>query len=147
VSARTALSLDKLLEEARRINGTDLETPLPDGEVIKTAGSAWKYQQDGKNWAGTKGVAQLSYEELMRLARPRSGGDAALLVALLRTQHAERGAPFAIVPRAMARDQVFPGWSEHRFRQALKVAVDCGFIERITAGGRYPGDPAQYRLI
>jgi hypothetical protein len=137
---------EALLAEGHRYNREALSPPLPDGEVEKTARSAWRYQSEGKNWLGTHGNVRWPVEVVNRCAAHKHGGDALILTTILRSNHAYRNGPFAIAARAMARDQVIVGWSEHRTRKALQAALKLGLIDLVYQGGHYPGDPSLYRL-
>jgi hypothetical protein len=75
----------------------------------------------------------------------KHGGDAVILMTVLRAKHAQRET-FPVAARAIAKHQVVAGWSEHRTRTALAAAVDLDLIERVHKGGRFPGDPSLYRL-
>jgi hypothetical protein len=69
-----------------------------------------------------------------------------ILMTILRANHSKRDGPFAVAPRAMARDQVIPGWSEYRTRQALKAALQLGWLKLVYKGGHGLHDPSLYEL-
>ena len=120
--------------------------PLSPAEVEKTARSAWRCQTEGRNGVGSQGYAYWSVEKVLKCAPDRHGGDAIILTTVLQAKHAKRKEVFAVAPRAMAKHQVIPGWSEHRTRTALAAAVELELIVPVHKGGRFPGDPSLYRL-
>ena len=87
-----------------------------------------------------------SVEQVLSCAFHKHCGDAIILTTVLRAKHAKRKKAFAVVPRAMARDQVIPGWSEHRTRQALHAALDLGLVRPVYKGGHRLHDPSLYEL-
>jgi Primase C terminal 1 (PriCT-1) len=143
---RAARGKPQRSSEARSFNEQSLSPPLPDAEVAKTARSAWRYQSEKRNWVGSEGHVTWPVAQVLRCAPHKQGGDALILTTVLRAKHATRKESFAAATRAMARDQVIPGWSEHRTRQGLQAALKLGLITRIYKGGQGPGDPSRYRL-
>ena len=139
-------SFDGLLAEASRFNNEVLTPSLSPAEVEKTAHSAWRYQTESRNWVGSQGHVTWPVELVQMCAPHKHGGDAVILMTVLRAKHAKRKAAFAVAPRGMARHQVIPGWSEHRTRMALAAAVELELIAPVRKGGRYPGDRSLYRL-
>jgi hypothetical protein len=146
-AARDVVSFDGLIAEAQQYNEETLRPSLSDMEVVKTASSVWKYRGDGKIWVGTPGRVQWSVEQAQTCATHKHGGDAIILMTVLRAKHAKREKPFAVALRAMADRQLLYSWSEHRYRMALAAALDLRLIERVYKGGRGPGDPSLYRLV
>lgn len=144
--AHTADGYSAVLAAAHSFNQETLSPPLPDAEVEKTARSAWRYQSEGRIWRGSRGHARWSVELVLRCAPHKHGGDAIILATVLLAKHAMRKETFAVAARAMAENQVIPGWSEHRTRNALQAAVELELVKRVHKGGRWPGDPSLYRL-
>ncbi len=144
--ARYVDGWDALIAVARSFNGDHLFPSLLDAEVVKTARSVWRYQSEGRIWFGSRGHVSWSVERVQTCAPHKHGGDAVVLMTVLRVKHAKRKGPFAVVPRAMADHQVVAGWSEHRTRAALAAAVELELIVPVHKGRRYPGDPSLYRL-
>ena len=144
-NAASAKSCDGLSGIAHRFNTARLSPPLPTVEVEKTAASAWKYQQQGKNRLGAPPSAWLPFTEIDRLLSEPKGADALALLCLLKRNHgarSARGEPFAIVCKAMARDRSIKGWrSPRKYNNALSVLQKLGFVVRLRPshrqGGRY----------
>ena len=87
-----------------------------------------------------------SVERVLLRAFHKHSGDAMILTTVLRAKHAKRKEAFAVAPRAMARDQVIPGWTEHRTRQALHAALQLGWLKPVYKGGHQLHDPSLYEL-
>ena len=119
------------------------DPPLPEADVLKTANSAWKCEQEGRNYVG-RGKLLITPDAMFKalISLPR-GVDALALHLLLRSTH-NADAQFALSPKAMARDQTLPGWSHVRVRKAKDTLVVGGFLKRVSRGGSGPGDPAQF---
>jgi hypothetical protein len=119
------------------------DPPLPDADVVKTACSAWGYEQEDRNFVG-RGKLLTTPDAMFKalISLPR-GVDALALHLLLRSTH-KAGAQFAVSSKAMARDRTLPGWSHVRIRKARNNLVDRGFLKRVSRGGSGPGDPAQF---
>ncbi len=128
-------SSNDLLAEARQFNEQRLSPPLPDAEVVKTAGSAWKCQSEGRNGVGSGGYVHWSVEQAQKCARHKRGGDAIILMTILRAKHVNREVPFAVAASAMAEHEVIRGRSEHRTRKALEAAIALHLIETVRKGG------------
>mgnify|MGYP001254435663 CR=1 FL=1 len=77
-------SLDALTAYALEMNAGGLWPPLPEGEVRRTAQSAWKYQAEGRNgFAGDRWVQiERGAHEILR-----TNPDAAYLYQMLRAEH------------------------------------------------------------
>jgi hypothetical protein len=135
-------TLDALVDRLRWINES-CDPPLPDADVVKTACSAWDYEQEGRNLVG-RGKLLTTPDAMFKalISRPR-GVDALALHLLLRSTH-KAGAQFAVSSKAMARDQTLPGWSHVRVRKAKDILVDGGFLKVVSWGGSGPHDPAQF---
>jgi hypothetical protein len=147
--ARHCDDFDALLDVAQNRNAFAFEAPLPDDEVISTAKSAWRYECEGRNWAGRSPRTILSREELLFFAPHKKGGDALMLWSYLEGQHARRAEPLVLDRIAMTEANLLPGWSQWRYRQTIKTLLALGLIE-IVGGGHRRGDqtyaPYQYCL-
>lgn len=135
---------DALLDVARTRND-EAVPPLPDAEVEKTAHSAWRYQQDGRNFVTTRGGIVLSRERVESIVSA-DPGNAIALALFCETVHGarvQRGETFAMSRRAMAEAQTLPGWTEKQYRTGLERAVELGLLQRFD---RPPGIPAQYTI-
>jgi hypothetical protein len=140
--APTVGSLDELIGRLEDINRLQCEEPLPDAEVRRAAESAWGYQQRGSNWVQSSGVFQIPAEELKLIG----SGDALMLLGHLRIAHGSRPEPFAVSVRAMAEHESIPGMGEAALRSAREHLIQRGFLRRVHAGGKGPGDPAKFIL-
>jgi hypothetical protein len=116
---------------------------LPDADVVKTACSAWNYEQEGKNYVGRGKFLTTPAATFKALISVPGGCEALALHMLLRSIH-KTGAQFPVAPKAMARAQTLPGWSHVRVRKARNILVDGGFLKRVSRGGSGPGDPALF---
>lgn len=137
---------DALLDVARTLNEDYFGDPLTDAEVIKTARSAWRYQEEGRNWVGSTARLMLTKAGLLELAGRSS--DAFVLDCLLRLEHAARmtrGENFALDTRAMEAAGTIPGWSRSRFQRAIDMLAQADVLTRVRRGtGR--GNPSQFRI-
>lgn len=130
---------DALIDEMREYNAQHCNPPLPDNEIVKLCGSAWKMHEEGRNFA--KGHVVLStWQEIDLLAA--GDPDAFALLNILRQHHFGHD-QFAIATKAMAAKL---GWRPSRLRQARDHLLQHGLLLRLHPGGRGPHDPAQYRL-
>ena len=134
---------DALVDRLRWINERSCDPPLPEADVLKTADSAWKCEQEGRNFVG-RGKLLITPDAMFKalISLPR-GVDALALHLLLRSTH-NADAQFAVSPKAMARAQTLPGWSHARVRKAKDTLVDRGFLKVVSRGGSGPRDPAQF---
>jgi len=139
-------TVDDLLDVARTFNTHNCVPELPDAEVVNTARSAWKYQQDGKNWVGGPSQVVLPADDIDRFRMTKNGADAFLLQAVLKCKHGGRHEPFALVATAMKHDNVIHGWGRDRYRNAFKTLMTQGDLERVHVGGNTLHDPHKYRL-
>ena len=119
--------------------------PLSEAELRKTVGSAWGYEQDGRNWSGSKGAAVIENEALDRFMKVKVGADAFLILCDLRRNHSHRNQPFALVVRSYITR--FSGLSERRCKAAILLLLQFRLIQRVRVGGRGPGDPHRYMLL
>jgi Bifunctional DNA primase/polymerase, N-terminal len=122
----------ELLDVAREIN-LGFPVPLDDAEVISRTHAVWNDRVEGilQNWRGRKATARPCRDELRMLsALGSNGGDAAMLLMLLRAEHTarvRRGESFAINPKAMAERRSLQ-WTPRRFRGARDALLRGGFI-------------------
>ena len=137
---------DAIRDVAFTING-DCVPPLPDAEVLKTARSAWRYEVEDRNWVGRTGRVYLTADEIAKLITYPRGSDMALLLLTLRRAHWDHEV-FAVSPKAMAAAGVIPGWrrSPDRYRRALALLIESGFLHLQYRGGSRPGDVNRYRF-
>jgi hypothetical protein len=146
-------SLDELLDVARTIN-QDYPTPIEDDdEVVKRTQAVWEDLQAGKltRWLGREGNAHASKSEIKDLSQEKNGGDALMLLMLLRSEHTarvRRGETFALNCRALADCQSL-SWTEDRFRNARDVLLRCGHIKVVcpVRHRRRGRTAAQYTLV
>lgn len=124
----------------------EADDPFTDAEVRKVAQSAWKYQVEGRNWIGTKGTVQMAQADFETLVRNPDALAMALHLRFAHSARCARGKPFALSPKAMARDEVLPGWTARRYRAARDFLIEAGFIDRVHRGGRGAGDPDRFVL-
>jgi len=150
--------LETLVDVARTFNGNCVSAdgsqpfPMPDTDVVRAAGSAWKQQTEGRNWVGrAPSCGQVVVNETLVAplleADPKHAGDALLLLATLRAKHGardSRGKPWKVVARAMAH-KTLP-WSEKKIDRARKVLVKAGLVVLVKRGGGGAGDAHQYRF-
>jgi hypothetical protein len=127
-----------LLDVIRTENDNTCIPELPDSEVIRIVRSAWKIQQEGRNFAGGK-VVPASFSEIDDLASDCP--DAFALLMVLRRFHSHRQ-DFAL-GKAMANKL---GWSLPRFRAARSRLKENGCITCLHAGGKGKSDPPRYSL-
>ena len=128
--------LDALLDVVRTRN-LDCDPPLPEAEVVKATGSAWRYEQEGRNLVGCGRAFVVSNADYKRL-REQGGDDAALLYCDLRCHHWGRS---FVLTKAMAAAM---GWRLPRWKRARDALVKLGFIRCIHHGGNGPHDPPVY---
>lgn len=134
---------DTLLEEALALNQIQNDPPLSDAEVQRCARSAWGYQQDGRNWVGTRGAVVIAIDLLDRITDPDT---LALCLVLLRCHPGAvaTGTSFAISVRAMAKAGTVYGLGERRLRAARAHLLEAGILHEVHQGGSGPGDPSLY---
>jgi hypothetical protein len=134
---------DDLTDVARDFNDTVCQPPLPDGQVLKIARSAWKYQEEGRNWAREPARAVFTKEDIDHLT---ANPDAFAFEARLRVAHGTKHKTFALAATSMARDNVMPGWERKRYMRLTKWLVRQGRLEQVHKGGKGRGDPSLYRF-
>lgn len=132
------------LEDCVRTRNEECVEPLPDPEISSIAGSAWKYEIEGRNFHARPTLfTTVSLDELVALG---PNADATLLYAHLKLKH-RIDSKFAIAARAMASARVIGSWSAKRYRNATATLIRIGLMRCIHHGGRGPGDPSLYRLV
>jgi hypothetical protein len=128
-------TFDELLDVARTIINVRYPVPLDDAEVVKRAQAVWNDRPKLQRWEGRPSSSKAEAKHLSTLGQ--HGGDAALLLQLLRAEHAarvRRGETFAISPKAMAHTAL--SWTAARIRNARNTLLASGYIKVVTAGGR-----------
>jgi hypothetical protein len=136
-----------LLDVAQTRNEDYFGEPLGDSEVVKTARSAWRYQEESRNWVGSAARLVVTKTGLLELAA--LGADALLLACLLRLEHGARMArseTFALDTRAMESADTIPGWSRSRYQRTIKALLEASALTRVRRGTAR-GDPSQYRIV
>lgn len=141
--ARHVDDLNTLIDVGRTINH-NFDDPLLNAEVVKTAKSAWNYQITESNWAGRSARAIITADDL---ARFEGNADAFMLLTYLELHHGARKEPFAIVSKAMDRQEVIPGWGTKRIANATRRLVNLSLLRQVHHGGRKRGDASTYVLI
>ena len=139
---RTCDTLDDLVDVARTFNSNCIP-PMLDAQVVKTARSAWQFEDEDRNWLGGPARATFTVNDIDRLA---AKPDAFALFAKLKVTHLARRNPFALDARAMYRDNVMPGWSRNRYMATTNWLVESGDLVRVHQGGKRPRDPSFYVL-
>lgn len=141
--ARHCDTIDDLLDVARTFNAYSCLPGLPEGQVVKTARSAWRYQQDGRNWSGGPSLAVFTTDDVKRLIH---NPDAFAFLAKLNVTHGARPTPFALDARAMRLANVMPGWGRNKYMAVIETLRTTGDLNRVYTGGKKPNDPHLYRL-
>jgi hypothetical protein len=123
-TAKRCDSLDQLLDQAREYN-SQLSNPLQEDETVKTATSAWGYEQSGQNRFGQFG-AWFPTEEIEGLIRGRDY-DALLLLAYLRANNG----PWADFWIADGLAKTF-GWGPNRLSAARRRLIERGDVTLVA---------------
>jgi hypothetical protein len=147
--ARRGGSFDDLLAAAFSFNKIENSVPLDADEVVTTVRSAWRYEDEGRNWVGQEARAVTPSSVLEMLKVPRNGSDALMLLATLQVAHGarhSRGEPFAISPKAMAASRTLGDWGAARIRAASNTLQALGLVKEVHHGGRRRGDHSLFRL-
>jgi hypothetical protein len=142
---RESISCDTV-DELHNIAGVlneRCDPPLSDNEVTGIVCSVWRYEQEGRNWAGRESSISWSRSEFLALA---PAPDALVLLGVLRFAHQRKRAHFAVSPSAMAREGTIEGWSEYRIRLARDQLVRVGALKQVHRSRR-PHDPNLYQLV
>lgn len=141
--ARHCDTFDNLLDVARTFNAFSCVPELPDGQVVKTARSAWRCQQEGRNWSGGPARAVFTTADIDRLSHDPNSFT---FLAKLRVTHGNRPDPFALDAKAMRKANVMPGWGRNKYMAVTERLRKTGDLIRVYTGGKKPGDPHLYRL-
>lgn len=136
-------TIDDLLDVAQTFNTHSCVPELPDGQVVKTARSAWRCQQEGRNWSGGPARAVFTTDDVERLLH---NPDAFAFLAKLKITHGARPDPFALATKAMHSSNVMPGWGRQRYKAAIKQLRETDDLVCVYEGGKRRGDPHLYRL-
>ena len=142
--AQTADDRSALLAQVRRANA-EQPAPLPDDELQRAVGSAWRYREEGRLMV--PGIAESSLilpASLAEHAMATGNLDVAGLMMMVRKYHSEPGKVFALSPVALAEAYKIKGWSPNRYRYAIRDAIDLGLLALVHKGGRGKGDPSLY---
>lgn len=135
-------TVDGAIEAALRENGR-FGVPLDVNEAMRAINGAVRKHAAGDNWVGQGARLMLTTATLESFS---GDSDALMLDCVIRSRHAGRPEPFVLVAKAMARDNVIPGWTPRRYKIATGQLVVRGRIRRIHTGGRRKGDPHLYVL-
>ena len=130
--ARHCDNLEALVDVARTFNADALGPPKPDDVVVKTARSAWGYEERGENWVSRPRVSvskkelDLPPQALWLLCRLHflNGPNAEFMIANGFAKHL--------------------GWSENMLRTNRKRLLEAGYI-RETRPAAPPHQVALYR--
>ena len=131
-TAKRCNSLDQLLDRARNHN-SQLPNPLQENEAMKTAASAWDYEQRGLNRYGQHG-AYFPIEEVIGLC---ANPDAFTLLAYLRANNG----PWSDFWVANGLAETF-GWGIKRLATARRILIERGDVVLIKPS--HKGSPAVY---
>jgi len=149
---------DELLDVARtyaeRFPEIGIEA-LSEDKIVQRVNAVWSDVLTGKitPMFRRRGVARMGGDEIKAVAAlGRHGGDAFMLLALLRVEHTARvarGETFAIAARAMAKTGTLPGWTEERFENARDTLIAGEFIRCVSQfrNGRSGRSAAQYTFV
>ena len=126
---------------------------MDETEVIKTAQSVWRYEQSNDpergNWIGQEARVTRTNTQIRDFGRGIDGYSADAvnaafrLLQLLEVSHRARQAPFAIAAKSMAKQDVLPGWTIRKYRDATKALLATEQI-RLVRPSAGPGVPALY---
>jgi hypothetical protein len=127
---------------------------LSENEIVQRTQAVWNDLQAGKlqRWLGRSAVARSDAEEVKALSgEGKNGGDAFMLLMLLRAEHLTRvlrGETFALNPKAMAKAKTLD-WSRERFENAIRLLMRAGYIKQTAPGRntRHGRTSAQYTLV
>jgi hypothetical protein len=124
-AARHCDDFDTLCDVARTRN-SEFVPPLDDGEVIRAATSAWKYEVEGRNYSGGRRAVFSTSEVLPMMPDP--------YVGMLRVWARANFKPDSHFWIADGLADKF-GWSNRQLRQARKRAIDSGVFRLIAPRG------------
>ncbi len=115
------------------------QPPMLETEVKRTAASAWKYETEGNNWFGTKGMIAIPRELLLSGLTP----DELYLYARLREAHAGLREEFAIANDAAPAALGMP---RRRLLTARKGLLDRRVLVQTHSWSGRKGDPHRYKF-
>jgi hypothetical protein len=134
----------ELIDEALALNRIACDSPLEEAEVRRFAQSAWSYQQQGRNFSGTRGFG-CTADLRARIGEP----DAFWLFSELILAHPDApssGREFAISAAAMAKHGAAKPLSEGRIRAARTHLLEIGVLVEVHRGGAGRRDPSRFRF-
>jgi hypothetical protein len=139
--ARHVDDLEALIDVVQTRNQESCVDPLSIEEISRLAASAWRYQQQGRNFiAGGGNLVVNTFEEVDTLAAVDP--DAFALLCILRRYH--YGHDRFTIAKIMAKNSL--GWTGRRFSSARDLLLDRGLIVCVHKGGRGVGDVSLYRM-
>ena len=152
--APRASSEDALLRSMRGVVAEHFQTggsdPFTAAEVEKTVASAWRVQEEGRNWVGQEPRVMATAREVEAIAQDPHGSDAMLLLMKLRLVHWQHDT-FAVPPKTLAAAPAAPmkiaGWGPQRYRNALGTLMKLDLLEIVHEGGDAPGDARLFRFV
>ncbi len=144
--AQTAEGRAALRAQVQAANA-EQSSPLPDDELQRAVGSAWRYRQEGRLMLPGCPSTILMPDATAELLLAAGETDVlALLIMALRAHGWQPGKVFALSPAAMERERVIGPWDKRRYRNAIRRSIELGLMVETYRGGRGPKDPSQYRL-
>ncbi|KEP68025.1 hypothetical protein DL1_16585 [Thioclava dalianensis] len=106
--------------------------PLPEGEVVKVARSAWSYTERGENWFGSGKRVASHFDEIDGLMM--DAPDAYILLTYLRRHYGS----FTTFTAPNDMGERF-GWTPKRMARARGVLIAQGLIEELHPASSYHG--------
>jgi hypothetical protein len=136
-------TLDEVLEAGRAYNADFNDPPEPDGKVVATCKSVWRYLQEGKCNAPRRATycapTDDEFQALRSLGPGYNYADALALFIELKRVHglrSARGETFAIAATAMAAATTIPQWTNRkRYLVATKALRACGVVKLVSGAG------------
>jgi hypothetical protein len=123
-------NLDDLVDVARTYNSMQMQPPLEDVEVIKTAASAWGYTIRGKNLFGQGGSVVVPHTDIDGLMQECP--DAFILENFLRRHHWGRD---FVIANAITAKMPEGGWTRKRLAKARHVLEHRNRIKLVHPSG------------
>ena len=123
------------------VNEAECDPPMDWAAVERAAASAWKTQAEGRNMVG-RGRYVTTPEARFNLLVDKPYAFA--LDTQMRLNHERLRPRFWASPKGMATGAVMPGWTDKRYRAAIRVLVERGVWVRVKEGGRGAHDPNEY---
>jgi hypothetical protein len=137
-AARTCQSLASLVVHAHTLNASGTWSALGVDEVERTASSAWRYQQEGRNFGEGQRYVSILEEEAAVIERCP---DANYLFTQLRRRH--WGRDFCIA-NDWRLSLPCGRWSLPRFKKARDFLLSSGLVVQVSTERR--GVAAKYRF-